>query len=304
MKKTLSLLLSCTLFIFSGVNISFASSLTDSNKELNTQQANIERSITSQSKLPLQKIKINPLNSKEVEGTINNYQLQPETVKDIREFAKKVQNGEITAATMNIYVPAVSQEVTLNSLASTLSTSSNRTYTGYNNKTYYEETVTYSGISSEKEINKTTKSNWINYLNGTITEVAKFFVDKGLNAITLGYWDIAKIFTSGIPGAVSNYTEVTHTAKLIQTVVKKNTYLVMDNQYYFGYKGEYSNTNFQNFVNIPGYAQVNGLITEVKAAYTPSFYEGDKKAWLNYVNGGYVENFNNYSYGNTSFPAM
>ncbi|MGG6313978.1 hypothetical protein [Paenibacillus macerans] len=246
--------------------------------------------------MPLQKIRIDPYNKKEVESTINNYKLQPETAKDIREFTGKVQNGEITSGEINLYIPAGNQ--------GDISTFATRTYVGYKDKTYYEETVTYKGISPETEIRKTTKQKWTDYLNTTINETAKYFTDKVLNGVTLGYWDLVKILTAGIPSQVSSSTEVTHTAKLVQTVIKKNTYVVLDGQYYFGSNGQYALTHFQNFVNIPGFGQMTNKDTEEKTAYTPNYYKGDEKAWLSYVNGGFTEYFSNYTYGGVVFNAL
>ncbi|GIO38223.1 hypothetical protein J41TS12_30840 [Paenibacillus antibioticophila] len=244
----------------------------------------------------MQKVTINPHDSKEVELTINSYNLPPETANDIREYTKKVQSGEINSLGISLYVPSIYQ--------GGISTFSTRTYVGYNNKTYYEDIVVYNSISSETQIKKTTKEKWNDYLKSTLTAIAKYYVDKGLDYVTQGAWSVASILTAGIPAQVSNQTEITHTAKLIQSIAKKNTYVVLDNQYYFGCRSENGTTYFQNFTNVPGYGQLNNASTPLKTVKLPNYDKGDEKAWFNYVNGGFVEHFDNYSYGGVVFPAI
>lgn len=221
----------------------------------------------------------------------------PKTANDIREYSEKVQSGEIISNEISLYLPAGNQgNFSTNSI--------NRTYEGYKNKTYYEDIVVYNGISPETEINKTTKEKWADYAKKTINATAKYYVDKTLDSFTLGSWSMAKIFLEGIPSQVSSQTEVTHTAKFIQSVAKKNTYIVLDGQYYFGYASESGSYYWQNFRNIPGYGMIFDESTPVVSKKLPNYDKGDEKTYFNYVNGGLTEGFGNYSYGGVIFNAI
>ncbi|GIO85563.1 hypothetical protein J25TS5_24950 [Paenibacillus faecis] len=300
MKKILSLILTCSFFVYSGLNVSYASSesnAVDTKQSYDQQMVKLENSIKIESKVPLQKITIDPNNSKEVEMTINNYKLLPKTANDIREYSEKVQNGDITSYGISLYLPARSQ--------GNLSTNSTtRTYVGYNHKTYYEDIVVYNSISPETEINKTKKEKWADYAKKTISATVKYYIDKTLDSVTLGNWSMAKIFLEGIPSQVSGQTEITHTAKFIQSVAKKNTYIVLDGQYYFGYASESGSYYWQNFRNIPGYGMIFDESTPVVSKKLPNYDKGDEKAYFNYVNGGLTERFSNYSYGGVIFNAI
>lgn len=300
MKKTLSIMLAFMLFIYSGVSVSFANpaSNTVDENQLDQQIASqIDDSIMSQSKVPLQKITIDPSDSNQVELIINKYQLQPQTSKDIREYTEKIERGEITSGEINLYLPA--------GIGSEISTYATRTYVGYNNKTYYEDVVSYSSSSPYREIKKTTKAKWIDYANSTIDATAKLLLDTVMTTISAGVWNVISIFTAGIPSNVPTNNETRHEAALVETKVKKNTYLVLDGQYYFGSAVEYSNSHFLNLLRIPGYDDVRGANSALKVIYTDNYTTGaDKKAWLSYVNGGYTERIPNFGYGGVSFTSL
>lgn len=296
-------MLACSIFVYAGINVSYASpesNVVDTEQLFEQQMVELEDSIMSEAKVPLEKVTIDPNNSEEVELTINEYQVLPKTANDIREYAEKVKNGEIISDGISLYLPAGSQsQGQFSTLAGTT-----RTYVGYNNKTYYEDIVVYNGISPETVIKKTTKEKRADYASSTVSATVRYYIDKTLDTVTLGAWSMANIFVQGLPTGVGTQTEITHTAKFIQNIAKKNTYIVLDGQYYFGYASESGSTYFQNFRNIPGYAMIFDNSTPVVSKSLPNYAKGDEKTWFNYVNGGLTERFSNYTYGGVTFNAI
>ncbi|MBU5671790.1 hypothetical protein [Paenibacillus brevis] len=299
MKKILSIIFACSFFVYSG--ISYASPVSNGvdTKQLQ-EKVKLEQSIMSESKIPLQKVTIDPNNSAEVELTINDYDVLPETANDIREFAGKVQNGELASGEISLFVPAVS--------LSAVGGSTTREYVGYKNKLYREEVVVYVSSSNPSEIGKTTKEKWADYVKKIITGTVNYYIDKALDSYTLDSWSMSKIFLTAIPTQVPATSDITHFAVFNQTVAKKNTYIQINdgikNVWAFGYASESGSVYWQNYRLVQGYGLINDQDTPVVSKTLPNYNKGDEKAWQWYVQGGVTERFSNYKYGGVVFNAI
>lgn len=299
-------MLACSIFVYAGINVSYASPASDLNKnnQLREQQISMTDNIVmSQSKVPLQKVTINPYDSEDVEFNISKYKLQPETAKNIREYVEKCQNGEISSGGIGLYVPVETSGQLITPLAS-----STRTYDGYGNRKYYEETINYYNNSDWKTIKETTKDKWSDYLKTTLNVSIRAIIDAVGTTYAGGYWTAASIFTAGIPSNVPANSTTRFQASLVESKVVKMTYIWTNNgindAWSFGSHTEYDIWHFQNVLKIPGFNDIAGKDSTLTTSKSKNYDTPDKAAYLSYVNGGTVEVYSNFTYGGVTFNSI
>ena len=149
-----------------------------------------------------------------------DYGISDELVADVNRLMDNAANGDFELDELRILVPASSgntEEITQYDT---------RTFTGYNNQTYYQEILLYKGISGEKDA-KNLPAGWKQYL-------IKFFKDGAAEAVNgimsntkFGKaWTLLSVFGQSVDTAI--YTECTarHTVKLCENKLIKYTYYV------------------------------------------------------------------------------
>lgn len=233
--------------------------------------------------IPVQKINIPIDNIEEAKSIIKKYHMQSETASSVLNNIAKAKT-EHSIKSVNVYLPQAT-----------------RTYKGYGNKTYYEETVETSWDSGSKVLGE---SKWGDYANNVILGVINFVVAGVADSETFGTYSIASIFVSAIPSSVSGSTEVTNNAELYEIKTAKHTYVVENGEYYFGSLTQASTGHFENMLKIPGVGSVRGKDSEVYTQYTPNYSSADERAYYGYLSGGWIETVDSYEYGGTSFPSV
>ena len=238
----------------------------------------------------MQEIAIDPYSSADAERVILTYHIQPETAQMIRNYVLACTNGSEDIISMTLTIPA---------MTTGRNSSGTRTYTGYGNKTYYEETITTNYHSSIEEIGG---GLWQNYATDTVSAIGEYVVDGALDYLTKGVWSISNLFT---PSAVPSDHSVTHSAQLHETKTAKHTYVVEDGQYYFGSLVQRSTGYFQNFIlDEAADRTVSGKDSVLSATQTPNYNSPDKKAYYGYVSSGWEETISGYEYNGVYFYSV
>ncbi|WP_457943362.1 hypothetical protein [Caproiciproducens sp. LBM24188] len=236
--------------------------------------------------IPVKKVDIPLENIETTNAVIKQQNIQKETTNYILDVIANSKKNQIHIDSIQVYLPQA--------------TSSRRTYKGYGNKTYFEETVTTNYHSDPADVNQ---SPWGTYKNSVIKGIAEYIVGEVADKVTFGSYSIASIFASAVPSSVSGTTEVTHYAQLFETKTTKHTYVVEDGQYYFGSLTEKASGKFENFISIPGVSGGNkrGSDSKISNIQTQNYSSADKRAYYGYVSGGWVERIESYQYGQATF---
>lgn len=182
--------------------------------------------------------------------------------------------------------------------------SSKRTYKGYGNKQYYEETVQ---VDAHSDIVAITSSQNISYIDKTLTVIAEFGVDSAINSQTCGFWSLAKSLGQALGDAgVSSTTGIEYKAALYESKFVKHTYVDENNQKYFGAKTEASDAEFENYAQTSGASGklIKGKREACDTVYTEYYSKPDRKAYNTYLSGGFTESIDRYKYNGKRFRSI
>lgn len=269
MKKIFSLFLSL-VFVFTAIIPSFAYA-----EESPAVGPNFEAT----------QIKIDPLNRELLEATIAKYQIPIEVAADMRQYSDVCIENNVTDGEISYYVPIETRG----------SSTQTRTYKGYNNRTYYEEYVTYSyatssdtevkkGIATENELKQELKTG----ANLIISNIQKYMIGS-----------VYSLFDTLGMNEPSNLAYNLST-RLRESKIKRYTYVVEGSQKHFGSLVE-SSTHYFNFYN-DGFQTYS---TYPETWETDHFKSGyDKIAYQAYANGGEQEYFLNYVVGGSKIRSL
>lgn len=230
-------------------------------------------------------IKIDPLNRELLEATITKYQIPPEVASDMRQYSDVCIENNVTDGEISYYVPIETRS----------SSTKTRTYKGYNNRTYYEEYVTYSyATSTDTQVKK-----------GTATEnEVKQDLKTGANLIVsnIPKFMIGPIYSLLDALGMNEPSNLAYnlSARLRESKIKRYTYVVEGSQKHFGSLVE-SSTHYFQFYNDGDKTSV----TSPETWETDHFKSGyDKIAYQAYANGGEQEYFLNYVVGGSKIRSL
>jgi hypothetical protein len=244
---------------------------------------------------PTYEVNIDPYDIDDVEDVIAFYNVRDEAAADMLAFAEKCISGEIVNGTLTL-------ETFVNPLAR-----ATRTYTGYNNWQYYEETVTINGTSAFQTVYTTTASAYSAYLSTSISAAIRYMVDAVLDEVSGGSWGVASLLVSTLPSGIPSSTSIQHQASLYETKTRKYTYAVQDGQYYYPAVADKTTYYFDNLRAIPGSGPYSGTQagqpTTTKTATTSSYNNGDQKAYV-YMYSGYTDYVSAYTYKGKVFNSV
>lgn len=230
-------------------------------------------------------IKIDPLNRDLLEDTISKYQIPAEVASDMRNYSDVCIENNVTDGEISYYVPIETRG----------STTKTRTYKGYNNKTYYEEYVTFSyATSTDTQVKKGT---------ATANEV-KQDVSTGVNLVisNVSKFMIGPIYSLLDALGINEPSNLAYSlsARLRESKIKRYTYVVEGSKKHFGSLVESSTHYFQFFNN-----GTRTYSTSPETWTTEHFKSGyDKIAWNAYVNGGEQEYFQSYVVGGSKIRSL
>lgn len=230
-------------------------------------------------------IKIDPLNRELLEVTIAKYQIPIEVATDMRRYSDVCIENNVTDGEISYYVPIETRSSSTNT----------RTYKGYNNRTYYEEYVTYSyATSADTKIKK-----------GTATEnEVKQDLQTGANLIVsnISKYMIGAIYSLLDALGMNEPSNLAYelSARLCESKIKRYTYVVEGSQKHFGSLVE-SSTHYFKFYNYG----IQTCSTSPETWETDNFKSGyDKIAYRAYANGGEQEYFLNYVVGGSKIKSL
>lgn len=124
------------------------------------------------------------------------------------------------------------------------------------------------------------------YRNKTITAIAKFYTNQGLNALTGGTWSIANTILSSLPTGVSANTSFTHRACLVENKYKTFTYILEGGSWYYGAMMQSAYYYFDNYFAFPGKSLYKAYSTPTRYVATENYNYSDKTAYYAYAMGG------------------
>lgn len=236
--------------------------------------------------IPVKKVAIPLENIQATNGVIKEQNIQKETANYILDVIANAKKNHNHIDSIQVYLPQA--------------TNSRRTYKGYGNKTYFEETVATNYHSEPADVNQ---SPWGTYKNSVIKGIVEYLIGEAVDKVTYNSYSIASIFASAVPSSVPGTTEVTHYAQLFESKTTKHTYVVEDGQYLFGSLTEKASGKFENFISIPGVSGGNkrGSDSKISNIQTQNYSSADKRAYYGYVSGGWVERIESYQYGQATF---
>lgn len=240
----------------------------------------------------VKEVSIDPYDSVQAEKIISTYHVQPETAETIRSYLKACKNGAESLTSITLTIPTMTEG---------RSSGSTRTYKGYGNKTYYEETITAYGDPGWIDVGG---GLWENYVNDTAQAIGEYIVDGVVDTVTGGVWSIAKLFA---PNSVPSGHTVTHSAAIHEVKTAKHTYVVENGQYYFGSLVQRSSGYFQNSIldtDSNPHRYIDGADATLTAVQTPNYNSPDKKAYYGYVSSGWTETVAGFEYCGVYFESI
>ncbi len=238
---------------------------------------------------PLVEVKLNVNNPEEVERVFKEYRVHEQQAEDIRSMIDQYNRGTTEDLTISLYVPNPKAR------------DSQRYYTGYNNKRYYESTVEVGHTSKVLEVAKGNKLG--NYLNTTAKASVAFLVDSVMDVITGGTWTIASLFVN-IPEDSTGTTTYSHNAALVENKTIKYTYYIENGEEYLGSTVERVQYYFQNLLAVAGQGYVPQKNTPTKTWAASAWNKPDEKAYYHWTIGGYNEQVSGYYYQDTYFNTI
>lgn len=125
-------------------------------------------------------------------------------------------------------------------------------------------------------------------------------MDNILDKATGNMWTLATIFAQS-PGysSIPTNASLKHSAVLLENKYRKYTYIYDGNDLYFGSLFDYAYSyKFKEYLNIPGYAVLEGEYTPIQSWRTAYFYDADEMAYRWYGSGGYTDTIISYTYEN------
>ena len=244
-----------------------------------------EESLADAPNFEATQIKIDPLNRELLEVTIAKYQIPIEVATDMRRYSDVCIENNVTDGEISYYVPIETRSSSTNT----------RTYKGYNNRTYYEEYVTYSyatskdtqvkkGIATENEVKQDLKTG-ANLIVSNISQYKIGAIYSLLDALGLNE-----------PSNLAYNLSV----RVRESKIKRYTYVVEGSQKHFGSLVE-SSTHYYKFYD-DGYESFSTYPVTWETDHFKSGY--DKIAYQAYANGGDQEYFLNYVVGGSKIRSL
>lgn len=239
---------------------------------------------------PLVEVKLNVNNPEEVERVFKEYRVHEQQAEDIRRMIDQYNKDATEDLTISLYVPNPKAR------------DSQRYYTGFKNKRYYESLIKTGQHSKEKRVKNV--NNLEDYLDSVVTSTVTMAVDSALNVVSGGAWSIVSLFVN-LPNDGVGYTRVEHMATMYEEKWTKYTYYIENGEEYLGSTVEKTTYFFENIVKNPNlsgsYRQAD---TPEKTVTVKSWDIPDEKAYYHWPNGGYREKIVGFNYGDAYFDSV
>lgn len=230
-----------------------------------------------------EKLVLATTNSTEFSALADEYAFSPQLIADVTLFLNKVNSGDIhLLEPLAIYVPE--RNVQNSNARLTITDYSNRTYTGYNNRQYYEEIIKISAISNDFNV-RNLEPGWASYLNKVFSASVVSSMDGLMNSITNGWWTLVSVLGQSVSNSIPTTNAAYHTAKLIENKYIKYTSLYQGTEMYLGSVTEYAyQFRYQNFLNYDGVGSTCSGYTNWYSAMATGYNNADEYAYRYYLN--------------------
>ena len=250
----------------------------------------VAEQVTDSKGNPLVEVKLNVNNSEEVERVFKEYRVHEQQAEDIRRMIDQYNKDATEDLIISLYVPNPKAR------------DSQRYYTGFKNKRYYESLIKVGHHSKEKRVKNV--NNLDDYLDSVVTSTVTMAVDSALNVISGGAWSIVSLFVN-LPNDGVGYTTVEHMATMYEEKWVKYTYYIENGEEYLGSTVEKTTYFFENIIKNPNlsgsYRQAD---TPKKTVTVKSWNIPDEKAYYHWPNGGYREQIVGFDYGEAYFDSI
>lgn len=242
--------------------------------------------------IPARELKVDNICDADIDAFSDIYSLSDRLRQDLHSIALRSRAGEIEISELSIYTPVERMTARGNSTS---------TYTGYNGRQYYEEILDLQGNSNTFSVKKP-NSGFGTYVANVIKAGAETLMNNALDVITGNTWSIASVFLQSPGyGSIPTSAATEHTAALLENKYRKYTYIYEGLDLFIGSVLDYTyNYRFKDYLNIPGYAILEGAYTPNQTRRSAYFYRADELAYQWFLNGGYVDMITGYTYTNES----
>ncbi|WP_333529747.1 hypothetical protein [Desulfotomaculum sp. 1211_IL3151] len=273
--------------------------ITDKDSLQNDKEYNKLLRVNEDTFLRVKEVRVNLLDSTEVEDTIAQYDINQCMASDIKAMSEKAQEPDSESPKeLKIYTPKkpIDENSGVEATAS-WSKSSSYYYVGYNNYKYLDEIFYAENRTPFQSVKSGTSTK--TYITGTIKNIGQYILNGTIARIYGTEYVVAKLFFPNIsdfssyPANTADFWQ----ASLIEDKYKKYTSIeVYDmGRYVYSVKaiGSRANVNFNHYVyykalmSSPSYKQ-----DPSKPYYSPNYNSLDKKAYA-YMNDSipYDESF-------------
>lgn len=216
--------------------------------------------------------------------------------EDVQKCIDLFKQGQaIPSDDIKVYLPKAADPM------ASSQTISRRTYTGYNNATYYEELVFFKGTSNLVAVQNPQKYTIADYLTNSFCSAATTAAGAILDYYSNGAWTIASVlYPQGIPSDVISTTlAFSHQTALMENKSRKYTWVVRDGEYFIGSILDYTTDyHFQDFLVVPGERYEDEGLTPRQYAKVNGYDIADQIAYKNYLYSTYTETISQYTYTN------
>lgn len=221
-----------------------------------------------------------------VEDLMADYQIQRKTAESLLEILETADLEEMKSI-----------EILQPSLKAT------RTYKGYKNKMYYEETIKTESQSHFKEYASDT--SYANLAKQTMKATILGTIGTKVKPITSITIAVADALLSNLPQGIQQTDEVLYEIKIKETKYKKHTYLAEDGQYYFGSLVERAKAELMGHISFPGVGKkdIDCQPVNLETTETDNYSTPDERAYYAYAMGGVTESISGYQIGGVFFDS-
>lgn len=215
-----------------------------------------------------------------VENLMTDYQIQKKTAESLLEILETADLEEIKS--IEILQPSLK---------------SIRTYKGYKNKMYYEETIRTESQSHFKEYASNT--SYANLAKQTMKATILGTIGTKVSPITSIKIAVADALLSNLPQGIQQTEKVLYEVKIKETKDKKHTYLAEDGQYYFGSLVEQAKAELVGRISFPGVGKkdIDCRTINLGTTKTDNYSTPDERAYYAYGMGGITEEISGYEIG-------